>query len=139
MNNYRSETWEWNDPKILKVIETVRPIDWDHIHKTALVLTAIVANEYHMPITKDDKGDIELLKIHGLEDLTNMMVKHFYDGDESNNGQAKRLVFLATETIKSISLDWAETRKASYTPIGRRMLCELVKKYPKKSFFGVDN
>jgi hypothetical protein len=139
MNNYQSETWEWNDPQILKVIEAIEPIHWDQIHKTALVLTAIMANEYDMPITKDSEGNIELLKIHGLEDLANMMVKHFYDGDESNNGQAKQLAFLTTETIKSISLHWEKNRKASYTPIGRRMLCELVKKYPEKSFFGVDN
>ena len=136
MNNYQSETWEWNDPKILKVIETVRPIDWDHIHNTALVLTTIMANEYDMPINENTWG---CHKVHRLEDLINMMVEHFYDGDESDRKQAKRLVFLSTQVIKSRRLDWAATRKASYTPIGRRMLCELVKKYPEKSFFGVDN
>jgi hypothetical protein len=135
-DGFRSETWEWNKPNIVKTIQAMQPHHWDTVHKTALVLTAIIARKNDLSPTRETWG---VRRLYSLEDLTNMMLEDFWDGDESKREQARQLTFLADQIIKRISLDWEETRKANYTPIGRRILCELVKKYPEKSFFGVDN
>tara|TARA_R110002012_G_scaffold273030_1_gene458846 strand:+ start:813 stop:1199 length:387 start_codon:yes stop_codon:yes gene_type:complete len=110
------------------LIETTNPELWELFHRIAHAVTVMISA---------DKGIKwkEFTKHYRPEDISKLLAKNFFEDlekPEIREAQCRALTVAAESIFKEFQLkdDGTSILKYHYTPLGRRILCNLLKKFP---------
>tara|TARA_R100001463_G_scaffold103594_1_gene157980 strand:+ start:369 stop:755 length:387 start_codon:yes stop_codon:yes gene_type:complete len=110
------------------LIETTNPELWELFHRIAHLLTVVIS---------EDKGVKwkGFTKHYRPEDISKLLAENLFKSKPNNSdrkAQCQALAVAAESIFKEFQLkdDGKSILKYHYTPLGRKILCNLLKKFP---------